>query len=145
MSRTKGNAFYCAPRFHLGHELGANFCNASVAANAILLNPLDVGEVTIGERHNVTYDVLGQNPTLQHLELRYFKHSYSGGERNAPELKLQRITLDYIQELSAELEHSTEDSKFFRSLPMAFELSNPIKRAQFLLGRVYQVTWLPLP
>ena len=144
LSRTKGNAFYCAPRFHLGHELGANFRNASVAANAILLNPLDVGEVTIGERHNVTYDVLGQNPTL-HSELRYFKHSYSGGERNAPELKRQRITLDYIQELSAELEHSTEDSKFFRSLPMALELSSPIKRAQFLLGRVYQVTWLLLP
>ena len=144
LSRTQGNAFYCAPRFHLTSKLKEYFRDVAIAENAVLLNPLDVGEVTGKNRHNVTYDVLGQNPTL-HSELRYFKHSYSGGERNAPAANRQRITLDYIQELSAELEHSTEDSKFFRSLPMALELSSPIKRAQFLLGRVYQVTWLLLP
>lgn len=42
LSRTKGNAFYCAPRFHLSHELEAHFRGAAVASNAILLDPLDV-------------------------------------------------------------------------------------------------------
>ena len=144
LSRTKGNAFYCAPRFHLSHELEANFRNASVAANAVLLNPLDVGEVTDEERHNVTYDALGQNPTL-HSELRRFGHSFSGGEEHAPELKRQPITQDYIHALSDELVRRTEDSKFHRSLTKRLERSRSIEQVQFLLGRIYKVTWLLLP
>ena len=151
LSRTEGNAFYCAPRFHLRSELEAHFRTASIAANAVLLNPLDVGEVTGKERHNVTYDALGQNPTL-HPKLKRFKHSYSDGERTAPQLMRQRITLDDIQELSTMLVDSTEKlvdsaaaSKFRRSLQMARELSSAVKQAQFLLGHVYQVTWFLLP
>lgn len=144
LSQTKGNAFYCAPRFHLSRELAANFRNASVAANAVLLDPLDVGEITDEKRHNVTYDALGQNPTL-HSEPRLFRHSYSGGEEHAPELRRQPITQDYIHELSTELVRRTKDSKFHRSLTKELERSRPIEQAQFLLGRVYQVTWLLLP
>jgi len=31
LSRTRGNAFYCAPRFHFRHELETNFRGSSVA------------------------------------------------------------------------------------------------------------------
>ena len=59
LSRTLGNAFYCAPRFHLKRELEAHFLGASVTANAIRLNPLDVGEIADAKRHNVTYATSG--------------------------------------------------------------------------------------
>ncbi len=144
LSRTKGNAFYCAPRFHLSHELGSYFRNASIAANSIFLNPLDVGEVTDEERHNITYDVLGRNPTL-HSEPRHFRRSFGGGKEDAPQLKQQPITRDYIHALSDELVRRTEQSKFHRSLTAELRRARPIERAQVLLGRVYQVTWLLLP
>ncbi len=151
LSRTEGNAFYCAPRFHLRSELEVHFRATSIAANAVLLNPLDVGEVTGKERHNVTYDALGQNPTL-HPKLKRFKYPYSDAGITAPQLMRQRITLDDIQELSTMLVGSTEKlvdssaaSKFRRPLQMARELSSAVKQAQFLLGHVYQVTWFLLP
>ena len=43
LSRTKGNAFYCAPRFHLKRELEANFLSGSIAANAIPTGPARCG------------------------------------------------------------------------------------------------------
>ena len=110
-----------------------------------------MGEVTGKKRHNVTYNASGQNPKL-HPELRRFKHLCGGDERAAPQLMRPRITLDDIQELSTVLvgnmekfEDSPEASKFRRSLQRARDLPSAVKQAQFLLGHVYQVTWLLLP
>jgi hypothetical protein len=144
LSRTKGNAFYCSPRFHLSHELETNFRRASIASNAILLDPLDIGVIADNERHNITYDALGQNPTL-HSEPRRFQRVYGGGKENAPELRQQPITAAYVQSLSDELVRRTRDSKFRASVTKELERGSPIERAQVLLGRVYQVTWLLLP
>ena len=151
LSRTQGNAFYCAPRFHLTSKLKEYFRDVAIAENAVLLNPLDVGEVTGKKRHNVTYNASGQNPTL-HPELRRFKHLCSGDERAGPQLMRPRITLDDIQELRNMLvgnmekfEDTPDASKFRRSLQRARNLSSAVKQAQFLLGHVYQVTWLLLP
>jgi len=144
LSRTRGNAFYCAPRFHFRHELETNFRGSSVATNAILLDPFDVRDITDNERHNITYDALGQNPTL-HSDPRRFKKAFGGGEENAPELKRQPITIEYVHALSQELVRRTRDSKFRQSLTAEVERARPIERAQILLGRVYQVTWLLLP
>ena len=144
LSRTRGNAFYCAPRFHLRHELGANFRATTVAINAILLDPLDVGDITDNGRHNITYNAFGQNPTL-HSDPRRFQRAYGGGQENAPELRRQAITEDYMEELSRELVRRTKDSKFKQSLTAELAQTGPVERAQILLGRVYQVTWLLLP
>jgi len=144
LSRTKGNAFYCAPRFHLSHELETNFRGASIASNAILLDPLDIGDIFDNKRHNITYDALGQNPTL-HSEPRQFQRAYGGGKENAPELRRQPITAAYVQSLSDELVRRTRDSKFRASVTKELERGTPVERAQVLLGRVYQVTWLLLP
>lgn len=144
LSRTKGNAFYCAPRFHLRHELEANFRATTVAINAILLDPLDVGDITDNGRHNITYNAFGQNPTL-HSDPRRFQRAYGGGQENAPKLRRQAITEDYVEELSRELVRRTKDSKFKQSLTAELEQTRPVGRAQILLGRVYQVTWLLLP
>jgi hypothetical protein len=144
LSRSKGNAFYCAPRFHLRNELETNFLGSSIAANAILLNPLDVGDIDDNERHNITYNVLGQNPTL-HSDPRQFIRAFGGGKENAPKLNRQHITQDYVHELSHELIRRTRDSKFKQSVTSELERARPIERVQILLGRVYQVTWLLLP
>ena len=144
LSRTKGNAFYCAPRFHLRHDLETNFRGLSIAANAILLNPLDVGDIDDNKRHNITYNALGENPTL-HSEPRHFIRAYGGGQENAPQLNRQPITLEYVQALSHELVRRTRDSKFRRFFTQELEHARPIEQVQFLLGRAYQVTWLLLP
>ena len=144
LSRTKGNAFYCAPRFHLSHELQTHFRGTSIAANAILLDPLDVGEIHDTARHSITYDALGATPTL-HSELRRFKRSYGAGRENAPELKPQKIDRQYVEELSHDLTMRTRNTKFRGAVTAEVEESSSIQRVQLLLGRVYEVTWLLLP
>lgn len=42
---------------------------SDIATNSILLDPLDVGEISDAERHNVTFGPSGSNPTL-HSEQR---------------------------------------------------------------------------
>jgi hypothetical protein len=144
LSRSKGNAFYCAPRFHLRHELETHFRGPSIATNSVLLDPLDVGDIADDERHNITYDALGQNPTL-HSEPRRFKRTFGGGRENPPELKRQPITREYVQGLSDELMRRTADSKFRRAVTDEIAEARPIERAQIILGRVYQVTWFLIP
>lgn len=144
LSLTKGNAFYCAPRFYLSHELEGHFRHSRITASAIRLDPLDVGQITDNERHNVTYDAVGQNPTL-HSEPRQFKRAFGGGSKDAPPLKEQRITEDYIEELAGDLIDRTRASKFAPSVTMEIETARPVEQVQILLGRVYQVSWLLLP
>jgi hypothetical protein len=144
LSRTKGNAFYCAPRFHLSHQLELHFRAGSIAPNAILLDPVDVGDIFDNDRHNITYSPNGSNPTL-HSEIRRFKKFYTGGEEDGPFLKQREINEDYIEELSKELILRTKESRFEKAITRAVESSRPIERVQYLLGRVYQVSWLLLP
>jgi len=144
LSTTKGNAFYCAPQFHLSHELEAHFRAGSVAANSILLDPMDVGRIGDADRHNVTYAPGGIDPTL-HSEPRKFQRSFSGGEEHAPELKQNVLDENYIVELSNSLISRTLDSRFQAEISPRFRRERPIEQAQYLLGRVYQVTWLLLP
>jgi hypothetical protein len=82
LSRTLGNAFYCSPRFHLSHELETHFRAGTIAPGSILLDPLDVAAIVDNNRHNITYNPQGLNPTL-HSEPHQFKHSYSGAGDNA--------------------------------------------------------------
>lgn len=144
LSRTKGNAFYCAPRFHLSHELEAHFRATSIGAASVLLDPVDVGNVTDNEHHNITYDLNGGNATL-HSKARRFSQTYGGGHERAPQLKQQVISQDYLVSLSEELVQRTVRSKFQTAVTIDLELARPIERAQYLLGHVYQVTWLLLP
>ena len=144
LSRTKGNAFYCAPRFHQNHELESHFNAKSICANAMLLDPQDVGGITDSDRHNITYKPSGSDATL-HSETRRFKKSFSGAGENAPRLKQQDIDKNYIEALSKELFERTRQSKFKNSVTEELERAKPIERAQILLGRVYEVSWLLLP
>lgn len=144
LSRTMGNAFYCAPRFHLRHELEAHFRGPSVGLHPILLDPLDVGEITDTDRHNITYNVAGGNPTL-HSEARRFRKGFGGGREDPPPLKQQPVTVEYVEALSGKLIQRTRDSKYRPALTGEVQRSRPIEQVQVLLGRVYQVTWLLLP
>lgn len=144
LSRTKGSAFYCAPRFHLSHELERHFRAPSIGANSILLDPLDVGDITDSDRHNITYDVAGGNPTL-HSEIRRFQKAFGGGKEGAPPLKEQPVTLEYVEGLRGELVQRTRNSKYRPALTEELHKARPVEQVQVLLGRVYQVSWLLLP
>jgi len=142
LSQTKGNAFYCAPRFHLSHQLGDRFRSSTITNSVIWLNPVEVGAINDTARHNITYDALGQNPTL-HSEPKRFSHSFTG--ENMPKLKQQKISPEYVEDLSNELLARSQTSKLRPSLDDDLENASSVERAQIILGRVYQVTWLLLP
>ena len=144
LSRTKGNAYYCAPRFYLSHELGSHFRANSIGDNAILLDPLQVELIYDDERHNITYAPDGSSPTF-HSEPRRFEKGYSGGKEGVPEFRRRTINKEYIGELSEELLSRTVESKYARFVTREIEAYRPIERIQYLLGRVYQVSWVLLP
>ncbi len=144
LSRNRGNAFYCSPRFNLRNELEVHFRARTIASTSILLNPVDVGDITDQDRHNITYNPQGSNPTL-HSEARPFKRYYFGGKEKSPDLRTSIIDESYLEGLSKELVSQTLDSKFHKIITNTIMGTNPLQIAQFLLGRVYKVTWLILP
>lgn len=144
LSRTKGNAYYCAPRFHLSHDLESYFRANSIGDNAILLDPLQIGLIHDAERHNITYDPNGSSPML-HSEPKRFKKAYSGGKEGAPEFHRRTIDNNYIGELSEHLWTHTLKSNYARFLTKEIEALRLVERIQYLLGRVYQVSWVLLP
>lgn len=173
LSLTKGNAFYCAPRFHLRHELETHFRATTIASHSILLDPADVGEITDGHRHNITYRPDGSNPCL-HSEPKPFRKSYKlpppkkPDEQREPnqqgkpdqqggpvqrrkfddgglDLKRQKIDKAYFESLSEELEERTVDSKFKNEVTPAVQRLKPVEKAQYLLGHVYEVSWILIP
>ena len=144
LSRTRGNAFYCAPRFNLRQELATHYRANSIGANSILLNPLDVGDIGDDDRHNITYNPLGGNPTL-HSEPVHFPRSFSGGKENAPELRRVTINSEYVRELSDDLLHRVQGSRFAILVQPTIQRVSALKQVQLLLGRIYQLSWLLLP
>lgn len=144
LSNKRGNAFYCAPRFHLRHQLETHFRGPSVIQSSILLDPLDVDSINDDERHNVTYGPNGQSPTL-HSDPKSFKEDIEG-KRGAPaSLNRQIVDEAYVDSLAEELISRTRESKFRSSITSDVERSTSIQKAQILLAKVYDVTWLLLP
>ena len=90
LSSNRGNAFYCAPRFHLRSQLETHFRGPSIIQNSILLNPLDVGTVNDNQRHNITYGPAGQRPAL-HSDTKPFEEDLNGIKRNPDALKRQVV------------------------------------------------------
>jgi len=144
LSEKKSNAFYCAPIFHWRHELETRFRAMSIGAGAVFLDPSDVGKITDTKRHNITYDGLGQDPTLHSEPLR-FKNAYRADKEHGPRLKVQPVTEEYVAELSRDLMNITSRQRMGREIANEVQTARPIERVQVLLGRVYQVTWLLLP
>lgn len=141
LSRTRGNAFYCAPKFHRSHELGAHFFANTIGNSVVLLDPMDVGEIHDNEKHNITYCSNGY--AVLHSEPRRFEESHSTRERLST-LKRGKISDDYIRELSEELNRRTAESRFATLMPEGLKVRRPIEQVQIILGRIYEVSWILL-
>ncbi|MBB6572342.1 adenylosuccinate lyase [Xanthomonas arboricola] len=144
LSRTKGNAFYCAPVYHERSVLENHFFGNSVTPNAVLLDPLQVGLINDTDRHNITFNQAGLNATL-HSDVRRFSQEYTGGQERRPPLERVDVTLDYVEELSEQLLADTRTNRFEPYLSREFRATRPVERVQILLAHVYDVTWLLLP
>jgi len=144
LSRTKGDAYYCAPCFNLSHELEGHFRADTIANNSLLLDPQDVGNITDNDLHNITFAKSGADPTL-HSNPRRFKIPHRASKNGMPEFKRRKIDSRYFEEVSEELVSRTIQSKFKKSITRAIERMQPLQRAQFLLGHVYQVSWVLVP
>jgi hypothetical protein len=144
LSRTRGDAFYCAPRFHFRRDLETHYRANTIGTNSIWLNPLDVGEIQDNGRHNITYNSLGGNPKL-HSEPIPFRHSFSGSKDNAPDLRRVTIDAQYVRQLSDELLHRSQAPGLSKVLTPRIRDFRPIEQAQLLLAHVFQVSWFLLP
>jgi len=144
LAATRGNAFYCAPRFHLSHQLDTQFRGSTIGSNCVMLDPTDVGDITDQENHNITYKPDGTDGTL-HSKPQPFKQSFEPNGEKKPRLKKTKITTETFDGMAEELMARTLDSKFKRNVTTALRRMKPIEQTQFLLGRVYQVSWLLLP
>jgi hypothetical protein len=146
LSREWGNTFYCGPRFHLSHELEAYYRSDSISSSSILIDPIQVGEISDAERHNITYDAVGGNATV-HSEPRRFEAVYGGGRERAPNLHQIEITSELVAELSDKIYRHMQDSEIRVHIPLPSALGQmrPLNRVQVILGRIYQVSWVLLP
>ena len=144
LSLTKGNAFYCAPQFHLRNELETHFRAATIAFNSMLLDPADVGTIDDDERHNITYKPNGENSTL-HSNPKRFQKSHRINNQQQPHFKRQKIDKSYVENLGEELEKRTVNSKFKNAVTPAVKHLKPVEKAQYLLGHVYEVSWILIP
>ena len=144
LSASKGNTFYCSPRFHRRHQLEHCFQSSTVGGESLLLNPLDVGTIADTVRHNITYGPLGTKPTL-HSEPRPFDKAFSGDRERGPQLAQNNFDLIDFNRLSRDLMKQAKGSQVSRALTADLDGATSIQRLQILLGRVYQVTWLLLP
>ena len=142
LARRRGNAYYCSPCFHARHELENHFRNDSIMNGSVLINPLDAGQITANERHNITYDPSGR--VAMHSELRRFK-AFRSREGDLPPLKERRVDREYVEELADELLRTTGESKYERLLSPQIVLNRPIQQAQYILGHIYDVSWFVLP
>lgn len=139
----KGNAYYCAPRFHTSSALQTHFRAETIARHSLLLNPLEVGEITDQERHNITFGFAGF-PRILHSRPKYFEERTGGGE-DLPRLKEVPVDDTYVRELADELIVSTMQTKLERLLPARLERRTPVQQAQYILSKIYDVSWFLLP
>lgn len=144
LSRNKGDAYYCAPLFHLSHELEDHFRANTITNNSLLLDPVQVGPLTDIERHNITFNPSGTNPTM-HSDPRRFDKPFRASKEEMPEFKKRRIDVSYLREVSEEVVSRTVGSKFKDSVTWLVQRMSPLQRAQYLLGRVYKVSWVLVP
>ena len=144
LSRTKGDAYYCAPCFHLSHELEGHFRTDTIASNSLLLDPQDVGDILGNGRHNITFSPGGANPTL-HSKPKRFKKTYRVSKDDTPDFKKRKIDLQYMEGVSEEVVFRTVHSKFKKTVTKSVERMRPLQQAQYLLGHVYKVSWVLIP
>lgn len=143
LAQTRGNAFYCAPRFHTRTELEQHFRANTIARHSTLLNPLEVGPIQDQDRHNITFAPAG-HPRILHSEPRFFSEDPSGGGESLPELREVEVTREYAAELADSLDRLSHAPSLRRKLPPDIETYRPVRRAQVILARVYDVSWLLL-
>ena len=143
LSRTKGNAYYCAPIFHRRHELEAFYRTNQIGDKSLILDPLDVGQLADSDRHNVTYSPQGLNAKI-HSDVRSFSGHFSGGRERSPEYRRRPITIEYVRELADTLVERTANSDATSQFLSEVKNRNYLQQVQYLLGRVYSVSWILL-
>lgn len=142
LSRTKGNAFYCAPVFHQRNVLGTHFFQHALGDNSILVDPADVGDILDGGKHNITYSADGS--VILHSDERRFSKSFTAGKERPPEFRRSKIDEGYVESLSKELTARTSKARARRSTGVDISARRPVEQVQLLLAKTYDVSWILL-
>jgi len=143
LGRRRGDAYYCAPRFLSRAQLERHFRADQIATESVWLDPTQVGVIGDADRHHVTYSP-GGAPAYLHSDARSFERVYVPSS-DLPPLKETAVSLDFVGSFSVELTELTAESKFAKLIPKRFDRLRPVQRIQYLLGQVYEVSWILLP
>lgn len=141
LSRGRGNTFYCAPKFHTREDLHDSFQGGQISRRVILLDPTAVGPVGGNQRHNITYDTLGNGARL-HSEVQRFDKVHNGSVLDAPDLKKRSIGEKEIKEEAEIINEISSDFPDAKKLQEEHKGAPPIAIAQILLGQFYGVSWI---
>jgi hypothetical protein len=140
LSNQRGNVFYCAPRFHNRSELESYFRGDTIVDNSIWLNPFTSGQISDSDTHNITFDPTGSFAFL-HSEIRKVRSITSINEY-LPQLEQQHIDVKYVEALSEELIALTWETRLAEQIPKKIRELRPIERVQYILGHLYDVSWI---
>jgi hypothetical protein len=140
LSNKKGNAFYCAPRFYNRSELESYFRSDTIADNSIWLNPSVAGQISDSDTHNITFDPTGAQAFL-HSEIRKVESITSISEY-LPQIEERHIDVEYVEALSEELIAITLETRLAEQISKKIYQLRPIERVQYILGHIYDVSWI---
>lgn len=134
----RGDAYYCSPLFHSNETLESHFRGETIYRNSVLIEPSAKGEINDDEVHNMTYDPNGQRRFLHSESTKMSGYAPEGDD--LPEMKSQEVDKDYVFDLSESLSQLTLELK--NKLPSRIESLSPTQKTQYILGRVYNVSWI---
>ncbi|WP_170553302.1 adenylosuccinate lyase [Ruegeria atlantica] len=143
LSKTRGNTYYCAPKFASRQHLHEIFEAGTIANNVILLDPNVVGPIGDLERHNITYDEHGLRAHM-HSELQEFSWVHSGALSKTENFKQQKIDSSALKEIAELSDELTRDLPARKKIESDILNLAPVPKAQFLLGKFIGVSWLLL-
>jgi hypothetical protein len=143
LSRRRGDVYYCAPRFRNRSELELFFRTNSITNNSVWLDLSSFRQIRRTTSHTITFDPSG-SPAFLHSEIQKIE-GITSVDQVLDGIKQQHIDDRYIHKLAEQLLSSAARGRRAELIPKNLTHWRPIERAQYILGHIYEVSWLLIP
>ncbi len=137
----RGDAFYCAPRFHRRTDLNRYFRQRTIVPNSSWFWPQKLG-VLAGGRHHISVDPAGRQ-AFYYSEPKPLDVRYSGGDR-LPDLEEHELNEQFLRSFTEELREEYAYVSGRRQLPDALGRARDIEIIQYVLSQVLRTSWIIL-
>jgi hypothetical protein len=141
LSAGRGNTYYCAPKFHTREDIHECFQAGDISKRVILLSPSAVAPVNGNRRHNITYDSDGRGARM-HSDVQKFERVHNGDILQDSTLKRREIDAKELRKEADAIIELSQGDPIARKILDTHRHAPPIVRAQIVLGKFYEVSWL---